>query len=121
MRPRTDFAGRSHYSRVLNWARTGILHGSGAAGHQRILAVVNGMGIGIAETEVKAVSHLAAQGDGRALIYARSCTLKDVNRAELRKRPRQRIDARRKWASQGGGELPGGKGLYCAVAEQVEA
>ncbi len=77
------------------------------------------MRVGVSESEIEAARHLAAEGNGGAVVDARGFALVHVDCTELRNRAGKGIDARRKWASQAGAELPGGKSFHRAIAEQV--
>src|SRR5713101_867746 len=77
------------------------------------------MGVGVAEAKVETVGHLAAQRNGCAMTDAGGFALEYIDCSKLRNRSGQRIDAWRKRASQAGAELPRGKGLHCAIAQQV--
>ncbi len=55
------------------------------------------------------------------MVDARGFALVHVDCTELRNRAGKGIDARRKWASQAGAELPGGESFHRAIAEQVYA
>src|SRR5205085_801899 len=66
---------------------------------------------GVAHAE-KAPAHAPPQSKGEAVIDAGSRALKNIDGAQPRLRPLQRIDAWRKRASQRLRELPGGKRIH---------
>ncbi len=54
------------------------------------------------------------------MVDAGGCALKLIDGAKLRNRPRQRVDARRKWTGNGRRELPGREGGDIVVgAEEI--
>src|ERR1022692_113092 len=94
----------------------GILHGGWRAGDEGVLAVVDGMGVGIGEPEIGAVRHAAVDGEGCAVVDAGGGALKFVDRTELGDGPPEWIDAGREWAGQRSGVLPGGEGIDRVVS-----
>lgn len=106
---------------ALGTGRIRILNRRRAAGDECILAIVDGVGISVAKAEVKAVGHLATDGNGSAAIDAGGFALIDVDGAELRNGAGEGINARGKWTGEAGAELPGGESLHGSVAEQVYA
>ncbi len=86
---------------ALGTGRIGILNRGRAAGDERVLAIVDGVGVGVAEAEVEAVGHLAAERNGSAVIDAGGFALIDVDGAELRNRAGEGIDARREMGRSG--------------------
>jgi hypothetical protein len=78
----------------------GILDGSGLAGDEGILAIVDGTGIGVGEAEIGAAGHAAVDGKSCAVVDAGGGALEFVDGAELCDGSAEGIDAGRKWASQ---------------------
>ena len=62
--------------------RVRILYGGGTAGNYRVLTIVNGVRVSVAEAEIEAVSHLAAEGNGGAVIDAGGFALVYVDGAD---------------------------------------
>ncbi len=94
----------------------GILHGRGFAGDQRVLAVVDGVGVGVGEAEIGAAGHAAVDGESCAVVDAGGGALKFVDRAQLGDGASQRIDAGRERAGQRLRVLPGGEGIDGVVS-----
>ena len=77
-----------------------ILHRGGLPGHESVLAIVDGVSIGVGQSQIRSARDAAIDRERRSVVIARSRALEFVDRAQLRDRPSQRIDARRKRASR---------------------
>src|SRR5215470_13805493 len=86
-----------------------VLHGGGAASDECILTIVVGTREGVGHAEVEAVRHAAVQRDSKPVIDAGGCAVEFVDRAELRDRPSERVNAGWKGASHGPRHLPVGE------------
>ena len=80
-------------------------------GDQGILAIVDGLSVGVGEAQVGSAGNAASDGEGGSLVIARSGALKLVDGAELRDGPAKRIDARRPRTGERAGKLPSGEGI----------
>jgi len=89
----------------------GILYCGGRASDECVLAVVDGMSISVGESKIGAVGHTAVDGQGGSVVNAGSGALKFIDRAELRDRSDERIDAGRERAGQRLRPLPTGEGI----------
>src|SRR6185312_1610222 len=86
-----------------------VLHGSRLTGNKRILTIIDCFGVRVSETEVDSVRHAASHGNRYALISARCCTFKNVDRTQLCNRALQWIDAGWERTIERSGKLFGGK------------
>src|SRR5262249_48927632 len=98
----------------------GILYQRRPAGHERVLPIIDRVSVSVGNAKIDSTRHLPAEGKSSAVVNAGSSALEDINGAKLRNRPRQRIDARRKWAGERWRHLPGRKRLNVIVgAEKI--
>ena len=89
----------------------GILNCGGRAGDKGVLAVIDGVSVGVRQAQISAASHAAVDGDGCPVVDAGGSALEFVDGAELGDGASQRIDTGREGAGQGTGELPGSEGI----------
>ena len=101
---------------ALGAGDVGILHGGGLSGDQGVLTIVNGVGVGEGDAQVGAAGHAAIDRERGSVVITGRRALEFVDGSELRDGPSERIDARRKWAGQRLGELPGREGIDGIVA-----
>jgi len=100
----------------------GILYSHWASGDERILSIVDGVTEGVGQPEIQTAGHATAQRNCEAVVHAGGGAFEYVNCADLWNRPHQRIDARRKGASQRSSELPGRESVDVVVsAEKVSS
>src|SRR5450755_4306914 len=101
---------------ALGAGDVGILDGGGLSGDEGVLAVVDGVRVGIGEAQVGSAGDAAIDGERGSVVVARGGALEFVDGAELRDRAAQRVDAGRRGAVEGTGELPGRKRIDSVVA-----
>ena len=94
----------------------GILHGGGLAGDQGVLAIVDGVSIGVGEAKIGSAGDAAIDGESGSVVVAGGGALEFIDGAELGDRASERIDAGRQGAGERAGELPGGEGIDRVVA-----
>ena len=96
---------------ALSAGSVGVLYGGGLARYERVLAVVDGAGVGIREPQVGSAGDSAVDGKRAPVVIAGRGTLEFVDGAELCDGAPERIDTGRIGAGQRLRELPGGKGI----------
>ena len=85
-------------------------------GDQGILAIVDGLSVGVGEPQIGSAGDATCNGDCRSLVIARSGALKFVDGAEFCDGSAERIDARWPGTGQRAGKLPGREGIDSVVA-----
>ena len=106
----------SYAGSALGAGHVRILDGGRLPGDESILAVIDGMSVGVRESKVRAASYSPVQGERSSVVIAGGGALEFVDGAELRDGTSERIDAGREGAGQGARELPGGKGVHGVVS-----
>src|SRR5207248_3645415 len=81
---------------ALGVRRVGVLDCRRLARHESVLPVVDRMGKGVRQHEIKSAGHAAANRKRRPVVHAGRGTFEDINCPQLRNRPYERIDAGRK-------------------------
>jgi len=89
----------------------GVLHRGRFAGDEGVLAIVDGVGVGVGEAEIGSTGHAAVDGESCAVVNAGGGALKFVDGAELGDGASERIDAGRERTGQRWRVLPGGEGI----------
>ena len=84
----------------------GVLHGGGLSRDEGVLLVVDGMGVGVREPQIRSSGNAAIDGEHGSVVVAGGRALEFVDGAQLRDRTPKRIDARWPRTAQRTRELP---------------